>query len=40
MLMIMVNVGYHQTSTEIHEIGLSEVARIEEEMLLIVREMG
>ena len=30
----------HQTAEEIHEIGLSEVARIEEEMILIVREMG
>ena len=38
--MIMANVDFHQTSGEIHEIGLSEVARIEEEMILIVREMG
>ena len=30
----------HQTAEEIHEIGLSEVGRIEEEMILIVREMG
>ena len=29
-----------QTAEEIHNIGLSEVDRIEEEMLLIVREMG
>ena len=30
----------HQTAEEIHGIGLSEVGRIEEEMILIVREMG
>ena len=29
-----------QTAEEIHNIGLSEVDRIEEEMFLIVREMG
>jgi len=30
----------NKTANEIHEIGLNEVARIEEEMILIVREMG
>ena len=34
------NDHHQQTAEEIHEIGLNEVARIEEEMILIVRELG